>query len=65
MKVIIIKRAARRRPHENKTLDPFFEGMALAYGHYLVKAAHIAKDLPNVSPNTLFRSLAAGLIIHV
>lgn len=65
MKVIIIKRAARRRPHENKTLDPFFEGMALAYGHYLVKAAHIAKDLPNVSPNTLFRSLAASLIIHV
>jgi len=64
MTITVIKSASVRRPSNQKVLDPFFSGMAEAYGHYIVKAAHIAKDLPEVSPNTLFRSLAASLIIR-
>jgi hypothetical protein len=47
----IVKSAAR--------LDPFYSSLAEAYGYYLVKAAHIAKDVSGVSENTLMRGLAA------
>ena len=39
--------------------DPFYAAMAEAYGYYAVKAAHVAKDVPGVSENTLFREIAA------
>jgi hypothetical protein len=63
IRVTIIKRA-NVRPHRSATtIDPYFDGLVNAYGHYLVKAAHQSKDLPGVSEHTFFRSLAAGLII--
>jgi hypothetical protein len=42
--------------------DLYYNAMAEAYGHYLVKAAHIAKDVPGVSENILLRSVAAAQI---
>jgi len=64
MRITVVKSASIRQPSNNKDLDPFYVGMSQAYGHYLVKAAHIAKDLPTVSENTLFRALAASLLIQ-
>lgn len=42
----------------------WYAAMKEAYGHYLVKAAHIAKDVPGVSERTLFRSISAMLILN-
>jgi len=64
MRVTVVKQARVGNTSNNKDLDPFYNGMAEAYGHYLVKAAHIAKDVPTVSENTLFRVLAASLVIQ-
>jgi hypothetical protein len=64
LKVTVVKSASVRKTLENKPLDPFYSAMAEAYGYYLVKAAHIAKDAPGVTPNTLYRTLAASLMIH-
>jgi hypothetical protein len=61
--VTIIKRANVRHRDGATDIDPYFEGLVNAYGHYLVKAAHQSKNLPGVSEHTFFRSLAAGLII--
>lgn len=63
--VTIVKRASVRRPSSGSSLDPYFNSLAEAYGHYLVKAAHQIKDLPGVSPNTLYRGLVASLLIHM
>ena len=49
-------------PAVKPIFDPYYSTMAEAYGHYLVKAAHIAKDAPGVSENVLLRSVAAALI---
>lgn len=61
--VISIKMASVKEASTRKALDPFYEALAEAYGYYLVKAAHIAKDVDGVSENTLFRSLAAMQIL--
>ncbi len=59
--VTIIKSARARR--RSTDLDPFYAGLVDAYGYYLVKAAHQAKDAPGVSENNFYRSVAAGLTI--
>lgn len=65
VKVTVVKSASLRRPSViQRPLDPFYSALAEAYGHYVVKAAHIAKDVPGVSANTLFRSIAAALLIQ-
>lgn len=56
---ITIKMAAIPQLQKVASFNPFYSAMAEAYGHYLVKAAHIAKDAPGVSANMLFRSVAA------
>ena len=64
VRVTIIKSASLRRASETVAdLDPYYEGLVSAYGHYLVKAAHQAKDLPGVSEGSFFRGIAAGLTI--
>jgi hypothetical protein len=63
VRITIIKRASLSRPTP-AAADPYYEGLVSAYGHYLVKAAHQAKDLPGVSERSFFRSIAAGLIIR-
>ena len=65
LRITTIKSASVREARIVKALDPFFSGMADAYGHYLVKAAHQAKDYPNISEATFFRGLAAGLMIQL
>lgn len=64
MKVTIIKSASIRNPKQNKGLDTFYSSLAEAYGYYLVKSAHLAKDVAGVSENTLFRTLTASLMIE-
>jgi hypothetical protein len=56
---ITIKMASIPQTSKATTLDPFYSALAESYGHYLVKAAHMAKDAPGVSANMLFRSVAA------
>lgn len=58
---IVIKQASAplRERRAGVRFDPFYNALAEAYGHYVVKAAHIAKDVPNINQNTLFRSIAA------
>ena len=64
LKVTIVKSAKVAKPRESKPLDAFYSGMADAYGYYLVKAAHQAKDYRGVNPSSLFRALAASLVIQ-
>lgn len=58
---IVIKQATEplRKRASAKNFDPFFEALTEAYGRYVVKAAHIAKDAPGVSQSLLFRGVAA------
>ncbi len=57
---ITIKSASiRPKPVIARKFDPYYEGMANAYGFYLVKAAHQALDNPHVSENLFLRTLAA------
>jgi len=58
---IIIKQASQplRDRSVAHTFEPFYEALTEAYGRYLVKASHIAKDVKGVSPGLLFRSIAA------
>ena len=56
---ITIKMASIPQTSKVAALDPFYSALAESYGHYLVKAAHMAKDAPGVSANMLFRSVAA------
>lgn len=58
---IVIKQAsAPLRERDTKVaFDPFYEALTEAYGRYVVKAAHMAKDVPNMKPNLLFRAVAA------
>lgn len=66
MRMTIIKAAAAPVNAEPPAeFDPYFEGMAEAYGHYVVKAAHSIKDLPEINPHTLFRSIAASILTRV
>jgi len=63
LSITIVKSAAAlsgTTPKEART-DAFYDGMAEAYGHYVVKAAHIAASVPGVSEVTLHRVLAASL----
>jgi len=63
MKVTIVKQASLRRLSFGKSdATPFNNGLAEAYGHYVVKAAHVIKDLPNINEKTLYRVLAASLL---
>lgn len=58
---IVIKQASqpmRERSLVN-TFDPFYEALTEAYGRYVVKAAHLAKDVKDVRPGLLFRAVAA------
>ncbi len=61
---ITIKMASVPQMHKVASFDPFYSALAEAYGHYLVKAAHLAKDAPGVSSNLLFRSVAAMQIFQ-
>lgn len=63
LSVTIIKRASVEQTTAPVSITPFHEGLAQAYGCYLVKAAHAIKDLPEVSQPRLFRSLAAGMLM--
>lgn len=63
LSVTIIKTASLRRPSSLTHCDAYYGGLIEAYGHYVVKAAHQIKDVPNVSPNTLYRGIAASLLI--
>jgi hypothetical protein len=63
LSVTVIKSARVKKPLETKTFDPYYSAMAEAYGYYLVKAAHVAKNVSGVSENTLFRGLVASLMI--
>jgi hypothetical protein len=56
--------SAVTRVSTEKDTDTYYGGLIAAYGHYLVKAAHQMKDLQDVHVNTLFRGLAAGLLIR-
>ena len=62
LSVTIIKTASTKPRAKTAEVDPFYGGLIEAYGFYLVKAAHVIKDIPDVSENTLFRGLAAGLL---
>ena len=64
IKVTVIKSASVRKPSAIKEIDAYYGGLIEAYGHYIVKAAHQIKDLPEVSENTLYRGIAASLLIH-
>lgn len=56
---ITIKSASLRpKPVVARKFDPYYEGMANAYGFYLVKAAHQVLDNPHVSENLFMRTLA-------
>jgi hypothetical protein len=61
---ITIKMASIPQLSKAASFEPFYSALAEAYGHYLVKAAHLAKDAPGVSANTLFRSVAAMQIFQ-
>jgi len=63
LSITVIKKASILNATPNKQLDPYYSGLVSAYGHYLVKAAHQAKDAPGVLDHSFFRSIAAGLII--
>ena len=64
LRVVIIKSgSAPISVRDNADIDPYYGGLIEAYGHYLVKAAHQIKDLPEVNANALFRGLAASLLI--
>lgn len=66
MNVTIIKKASVAPVGKSgRDLDPYYDGLVNAYGRYVVKAAHQAKDLPEVSEPGLFRSLAASLLIRL
>lgn len=58
---IVVKQAAKPAQivKTAAAFDPFYNALAEAYGYYLVKAAHIAKDVPGISESTLFRGLSA------
>lgn len=60
---ITIKSAACVRKPSTGPVDPFYKALAGAYGHYLVKAAHIARDADGVSEHVLMRGIAALLSI--
>jgi hypothetical protein len=61
---ITIKMAALPQLQKTASFEPFYDALAESYGHYLVKAAHLAKDAPGVSANMLFRSIAAMQIFQ-
>jgi hypothetical protein len=63
MRITVIKKASVMRPSAAADLDPYYTGLISAYGHYLVKAAHQAKDARGVNDLSFFRGIAAGLII--
>jgi hypothetical protein len=64
MRAVIIKSgSAPISARDNANIDHYYGGLIEAYGHYLVKAAHQIKDLPEVNTNALFRGLAASLLI--
>ena len=58
---IVIKQASEpvRTRSNNIVFDPFYEALTEAYGRYVVKAAHLAKDTPGMKPGLLFRAVAA------
>lgn len=60
MRVTIIKSAAAP---SGRPIDPFYGGMADAYGYYLVKAAHQAKDAPGVCEQQMHRVIAGSLML--
>jgi hypothetical protein len=59
LRVTVIKSASAPPP---PAPDTFYTAAAEAYCHYLVKAAHIAKDAPGVDPDLMFLGLAASLL---
>jgi hypothetical protein len=61
---IVVKSAAVPSLTKRASFDPFYTTLAEAYGYYLVKAAHMAKDAPGVSENILFREIAAMQIFR-
>lgn len=65
LRVTIVKSAKLVEPSIVTPVDPFYNGLAQAYGRYVVKAAHQIKDHPEVSETALFRSIAASLMIHL
>ena len=60
---ITIKAAAVSRTDGAPETDAFHKALALAYGCYLVKAAHLAKEADGVQDHVLFRGIAAMLAI--
>lgn len=56
---IVVKSASVPQVSKKANFDPFYATLAEAYGYYLVKAAHMAKDAPQASENILFREIAA------
>jgi hypothetical protein len=58
---IVIKQASQPMRERSiiNTFDPFYEALTEAYGRYVVKAAHLAKDVKDIRPGLLFRSIAA------
>lgn len=66
VRITVIKEASLRPNSDvQRAVNPFYAGLIEAYGHYVVKAAHMIKTLPNVSDNTLFRGIAAGLLVNI
>lgn len=55
-------KAASVQPVAGQVTD-FYKAAALAYGCYLVKAAHMAKEVEGVTEHTLFRGIASMLTI--
>lgn len=63
LRITITKHANAREMVKIPVVDAYYDGLAEAYGHYIVKAAHHVKDLQGVSEKTLFRAVAASLVI--
>jgi hypothetical protein len=61
VQVIIIKQASIATPPP-ASFDPFYEAMAEAYGHYLVKASHIIAQRPGLGSGLFLASAAAALL---
>jgi hypothetical protein len=64
---VVVKRASRSPeltcPDScDRFENTYYGALAEAYGHYLVKAAHIARDVPGVNENILMRELAAATV---
>ena len=58
---IVIKQASDpvRERNAKVVFDPFYEALTEAYGRYVVKAAHLAKDVPGIKSGLMFRAIAA------